>query len=45
VSLSGLGSLLGYAVSVDNFKGGGGIVEEGLGEVSAKTRAVATASA
>lgn len=45
VSLRGLERLRGYGVRVDNFNGGGGIVEEGLGEVNAKTRAVATASA
>ena len=45
MSLRGLDRLRGYGVRVDNFNGGGGIVEEGLGEVNAKTRAVATASA
>jgi hypothetical protein len=45
VSLRGLDRLRGYGARVDNFNGGGGIVEEGLGEVNAKTRAVATASA
>ncbi len=45
VSLSWLDSLLGYWGRVDNFRGGGGMVEAGFGDDSANTRAVATASA
>jgi hypothetical protein len=45
VRFKGLDNLLGYGGKVDNFKGGGGIVDAGFGDVKAKTRAVATASA
>lgn len=45
VNFRGLDSLRGYGARVDIFNGGGGMVEEGSGEVNAKTRAVATASA
>jgi len=45
VSLRALESWRGYGLRVDNFKGNGGIVEDGFGEVNANTRAVATASA
>jgi hypothetical protein len=46
VRLRGLDNVLGYAGKVDFVSGGGGgIVDTGLGEVRAKTLAVATASA
>jgi hypothetical protein len=45
VRLSCFESLLGYGGRVDIFRGGGGIVDAGFGEVNANTRAVATASA
>lgn len=43
--LRGLDNFLGYAGKVDLFRGGGGMVDRGLGEVKANTLAVATASA
>lgn len=44
VRFKGLDSLLGYG-GIDIFDSDGGIVDLGFGEVRAKTRAVATASA
>ncbi len=45
VRLRGLERVFGYWGTLKSLTDGGGIVEAGFGEVNAKTRAVATASA